>query len=106
MRQALAQDIDASDMIVSLHMAQHGFAVQSAAARKLRGVGDRHDANALQQVAACEVGVRGAVRVFADQAAGDAFPGARFVCELPPHLQARVRHEVFADLPAAIGEIV
>ena len=42
------------------------------------------------------------MRVFADQAAGNAFVRVNFFIENAPYLNARVRHKISADLPASI----
>ena len=104
--QAIAQDVDPGDMVVPAHMATQCIAPQPAPARYFAGISHRHDADALEQIAPCEIGVHRTMRVFGNQRAGDPLVRPDGLPELSPHLHARMRHEVTPNLTAGIGEAV
>ena len=99
-REAVAEDVDAGDVAVAAHVLAQRFAPEPAPPCNLPGVRDGHHADGLQEVAAREVGVGGAMGVLGDEAAGDALERPRRLVEAAPDLQTRVRHEVPADVRA------
>jgi hypothetical protein len=62
-------------------------------AGQLRRIGHRHDAAALQQIAAHELGVRRSVRILLDQAARNVLVVLGMLVEASPNMLVDVRHE-------------
>ena len=85
-RQAVAQNIDAGNVVEVAHVVAQGLAPQLAAPRHLPGKGHGHHPDALQQVATNEIGPGRPVGVLRNQPAGNALVGSHLIGKRAPDL--------------------
>ncbi|WP_368731203.1 glycoside hydrolase family 15 protein [Brevundimonas vesicularis] len=102
-RQTLSIDADPGEPAVVAQRIDQRRAPEARAAREPARQGDRHDAEALDQIAAGEVRVRRTHHLFADQGRRIAAVHRHVGVEPAPDLGRHMGHEVAADLAACVA---